>query len=194
MRFKPVLVILVVCLVGIGGGALLSGCEMLVPGLKQARESFNASQAQYQETADALDKVAKELVDLKSQYDLAVASGDTTKAQALLSTGMAAASKYETLKSAAESSKRSYDLTKAELEKAESGGNYLAGVLGLIASAGTMVLGRWLGAKGPTAALGAVTETVEELKKGQPWSAVKDPLATKLSNLKVFNLVEKIRP
>ena len=167
---------------------------MLVPGMAAAKESYDASQAQYRETAEELNKVYLEMKEIKVAYNKAVEAGDTEQATALLRAGEQASAKYALLEGAAESAKRSYDLSVKELDKAERSGQYLWGVLGLVLSAGTAVAGKIIGAKKPTAALESVSGALEEMKAGTPWATVAPKLATELTNNKSFNLVEKIRP
>lgn len=173
---------------------LLSGCA-LVPGLARARESYEASQAQFAQTAEALNKAAQDLVDLKRGYDEAVAAGQMDKAAAILDTAQKAVLKYQTLKAAADESKAAYDVAKAELSKAETADQYVGTVLGLLGSIATGVLGVFAGKrKAGTAldALGLTTNAVESLKGGKPWADVKstllagDPAARKL--------IDEVRP
>lgn len=172
---------------------VLPGCA-LVPGYENAKASYEASQAQFAKTVDALQAASEELIDLKQQYDAAVASGDTTKAGALLMAAQTAATKYQTLKAAADESRASYEVAAAQLKKAETGVGYVGTVLGLLGAAFTAFLGFKGGAAKPTAAVGVLANTIEDLKDGKKWDEIKTGLATKLAAAKALTLVEKVRP
>lgn len=152
---------------------LCSGCS-LVPGYDRARESYEASQAQFTATAEALDKAANELVALKAAYDDAVAAGEMDKAAAILDTAQKAVLKYQTLKAAVDESRAAYEVAKAEMAKAETATDYVGTVIGLLLGAAGTIFGIGKARKATTLrdGLEAATGMVEDLKAGKSWGDV----------------------
>lgn len=188
---------LIVMLVGVCVG--LSGCAWLSPTVEKAEEVAAARQAEFDAAVTSYTKAADELKDIVAKYEAAVASGETSKAQALAEAMSKAAAKYESAKEVAQASKGLYEAAVTDFKNAKSSSDYVGTILGWVVGGlgslfgGGALFGRAKAREaltGTTAALERV-KAVPEAKAA--WGDAKSTLLSTLST-GALKLIDHVRP
>jgi len=112
----------------------LTGCALLA-GTQKAVEAYEATKADVDKASAELEKLTKELTDVKTQYDAAVKAGDTTKAGALLQTGQQLLAQWEQAKAAFEASKDALQNAIKRVQDSKSTEDYIGNIFGVILGA-----------------------------------------------------------
>lgn len=119
---------------------MLSGCALL-SGTQQALEAYEATKADVDAARADLERLTKELADIKVEYDAAVKAGDVSKAGALLQAGQQTLLRWEQAKAAFESSKTAMDNAIARVKASRDTESYLGNILGIVLGAFGGILG-----------------------------------------------------
>lgn len=131
---KKALTILTLALLVCGASLSLTGCAFLA-GTQKAIESYEATKADVEKASAELEKLTKELTDIKTQYDAAVKAGDTTKAGALLQTGQQLLAQWEQAKVAFDASKDALQNAIKRVQDSKDTESYIGNIFGVILGA-----------------------------------------------------------
>ena len=112
----------------------LTGCALLA-GTQKAVEAYEATKADVDKASAELEKLTKELTDIKTQYDAAVKAGDTTKAGALLQTGQQLLAQWEQAKVAFDASKDALQNAIKRVQDSKDTESYIGNIFGVILGA-----------------------------------------------------------
>lgn len=112
----------------------LTGCAMLA-GTQKAVEAYEATKADVDKARVELEKLTKELTDIKTEYDAAVKAGDVTKAGALLQAGQTALLKWETAKAAFDASKTALENAIKRVQESKDTESYIGNIFGVVLGA-----------------------------------------------------------
>lgn len=112
----------------------LTGCAVLA-GTQKAIEAYEATKADVEKASAELEKLTKELTDVKTQYDAAVKAGDTTKAGALLQTGQQLLAQWEQAKAAFEASKSAFQNAVKRVQDSKDAESYIGNIFGVVLGA-----------------------------------------------------------
>lgn len=124
-------VLLMLCL---ASSVFLTGCAFLA-GTQKAVEAYEATKADVEKASAELEKLTKELTDIKTQYDAAVKAGDTTKAGALLQTGQQLLTQWEQAKVAFDASKDALQNAIKRVQDSKDTESYIGNIFGVILGA-----------------------------------------------------------
>lgn len=123
----------------------LTGCAMLA-GTQKAIEAYEATKADVDKARIELEKLTKELTDIKTEYDAAVKAGDVTKAGALLNAGQQALLRWEQAKAAFDASKSALENAVKRVQESKDAESYIGNILGVVLGAVGGIaggFGRW---------------------------------------------------
>lgn len=112
----------------------LTGCAMLA-GTQKAVEAYEATKADVDKAREDLEKLTKELTDIKTEYDAAVKAGDVTKAGALLNAGQQALLRWEQAKAAFDSSKTALENAIKRVQDSKDTESYIGNIFGVVLGA-----------------------------------------------------------
>lgn len=130
-RAIAVAVLVVLCGLGV---TLVSGCAFLA-GTQKAVEAYEATKADVEKASAELEKLTKELTDIKAQYDAAVKAGDVTKAGALLNAGQQTLLRWEQAKASFESSKAALANAIQRVQDSQTTEDYIGNIFGVVLGA-----------------------------------------------------------
>lgn len=131
---KTALKILALTILVLAGSLSLSGCAFLA-GTQKAVEAYEATKADVDKAREELEKLTKELTDIKTEYDAAVKAGDVTKAGALLQAGQTALLKWEQAKAAFDASKAALENAVKRVQESKDTESYIGNILGVVLGA-----------------------------------------------------------
>lgn len=112
----------------------LTGCGMLA-GTQKALEAYEATKADVDKARVELEKLTKELTDIKAEYDAAVKAGDTAKAGALLNAGQQALLRWEQAKAAFDASKSALENAVKRVQDSKDTESYIGNIFGVVLGA-----------------------------------------------------------
>lgn len=175
--------------------ALTMGGCFLVPGYAKAKETYEATEAEYAKALTSLERAGTELEEVVKNYEAAIVAGDTTKAEALKAAVLDAVTRYRTAEDTARDLKSAFDVTVTEFKKAKSAEDYIGTTLGLIGSVfgGLFGLGAMRKRSAAVEATEGATSLVEKLKSGVQWDKARDAVIPSLSPA-ARKVIEAVRP
>jgi len=177
---------------------LTSGCASLFgPSMEKAREVAEAREADATKAVEAYAKAAKDLEDVVAKYEAAVASGDTTAAQALAVAVKEAIARHQSAKDVAEASRDLFKAAAEDFKNAKSSSDYVGTVFGWI-TAGLGALfggGALVGRSRAREAVAGTTKALEKVKNdpGDAWPSAKADMQATLST-GALKVIEALRP
>lgn len=155
---KSAIKTLILFLLVFTGSLSVSSCALLA-GTSKALEAYEATKSDVDKARVELEKLTKELTDIKAQYDEAVKAGDTAKAGALLNAGQQALLRWEQAKAAYDAGKVALENAIKRVQDSKDTESYIGNIIGI----GLGALGGILGGAGTWGrALGQLSNAVKK--------------------------------